>query len=106
LVTLLGTELIGLGIARHRYDRGARGGALSKEVFQALLRSRPSRLDYRAVSDSWSRLAERWPASRIRAGVRAALAADLRLKSTGLSDARGILLDLVMQLKPRLKEAA
>jgi DNA polymerase-3 subunit delta len=106
LVTLLGTELIGLGIARHRYDRGARGVALSREVFQALLRSRPPRLDYRAASDSWSRLAERWPARRIRASVRAALAADLRLKSTGLSDARGVLLDLVMQLKPRLKEAA
>lgn len=106
LVTLLGTELIGLGIARTRYDRGARGGTLSREVFQSLLRSRPPRLDYRAASDSWSRLAERWPRRRIRAAVQAALAADLRLKSTGLSDARGVLLDLVMQLKPRLKEAA
>jgi len=106
LVSLLGTELIGLGIARDRYDRGTRAAALSKEIFQCLLRSRPSRLDYRASADSWSRLAERWPLPRVRAGIRAALAADLRLKSTGLSDARGVLLDLVMLLKPRLKEAA
>ncbi|MGH7562727.1 MAG: DNA polymerase III subunit delta [Gemmatimonadales bacterium] len=98
LVTLLGTELIGLGIARDRYDRGSRGGALSREIFQALLRARPPRLDYRSASDAWSRLAEKWPARRIRDAIRATLAADQRLKFTALSDSRGILVDLVMQL--------
>ncbi len=106
LVTLLGTELIGLGIARDRYDRGARDGRLAGEIFQALLRARPPRLDYRGSAEVWSRLAERWPPARIRAAVRAALAADQRLKFTALSDARGILTDLVMQLSPAIGAAA
>jgi DNA polymerase-3 subunit delta len=106
LVMLLGTELVGLGVARDRYDRGVRGSALSRDLFQALLRARPARIDYRTAAESWSRLVERWPLSRIRRAVRAALAADTRLKSTTLSDPGGILVDLVMQVSPRAREAA
>ena len=41
LVTLLGTTLIGLGIARRIQDKGLRGRALEDAVFKALLKNGP-----------------------------------------------------------------
>jgi len=98
LVTGLGAQLLGLGLARAHYDRGVRGAALQGAVFNALLRVRPPRLDYRAAAAQWSRLAERWPVERVDRALAAALRADRRLKETSLADDRGVLLDLVMQL--------
>jgi DNA polymerase III subunit delta len=106
LVTLLGAQLIGLGLARVQFDRGARGGALQRAVFDAILRVRPPRLDYKAAAERWSRLAERWPLSRVDAALAAALRADRRLKETSLSDDRGVLVDLVMQLAQATAGAA
>ena len=106
LVTLLGAQLIGLGLARVQYDRGVRGGALQRAVFDAILRVRPPRLDYKAAAERWGRLAERWPLRRVDAALAAALRADRRLKETSLSDDRGVLLDLVMQLAPAAEVAA
>src|ERR1044071_8338923 len=40
LLSLLGTQLIGVGLARVQYDRGVRGGALQRAVFDAILRAR------------------------------------------------------------------
>jgi DNA polymerase-3 subunit delta len=98
LVTLLGTQLVGLGLARAQYDRGLRADALQRAVFGAILRARPPRLDYRGSAERWSRLAEHWPLGRVDAAVRGALRADRRLKGTSLADERGVLLDLVMEL--------
>ena len=106
LVTMLGAQLIGLGLARAQYDRGARGGALQRAVFDGLLRARPPRLDYRAAAERWSRLAERWPVERVDGALAAALRADRRLKETSLADDRGVLLDLVMQVAARAEVAA
>lgn len=106
LLTLLGTHLLGLGLARAQYDRGLRGAGLEKALFDAILRARPSRLDYRAAAARWSRAAEAWPLRRVAAAIDAARAADRRLKGTTLADERGVLLDLVMQLAYRAREAA
>lgn len=106
LITQLGTQLLGLGLARSRYERGMRGGPLQRAVFDAVLRARPARLDYKESAERWSRLAEHWPLPRIDAALAATLAADRRLKSTTLATEHGVLLDLLMQLGFRSREAA
>lgn len=106
LVTLLGTQLVGLGLARAQYDQGRRGDALQRAVFGAILRARPPRLDYRGSAERWSRLAEHWPLGRVDAAVRGALRADRRLKGTSLADEHGVLLDLVMELACGAEAAA
>jgi DNA polymerase-3 subunit delta len=101
LLAQLGTQLLGLGLARAHYDRGARGGSLERSVREALLRARPPvRLDYRASAERWSRLVEEWPAPRIDAALAAARRADQRLKTTTLADERGVLVDLIMCIAP------
>ena len=107
LVTLLGTTLIGLGIARRFQDKGLRGRALEDAVFKALLKNRPAGLlSYKEEAPRWSRLAERWPARRIDAALEACLQADQALKSTTISDERGVLTDLVLRLGVKSAEAA
>lgn len=101
LLAQLGTQLIGLGLARALFDRGARGMALERAVRDALLRARPpGRLDYRASAERWSRLADQWPPPRIDAAIAAARRADQRLKTTTLADERGVLVDLIMTIAP------
>ena len=107
LVTLLGTSLVGLGVARAHYDQGMRGSGLSGAVFKGMLQARPFGLaEWKTEAAKWARWAARWPAARIRAAVRATLAADQALKSTRISDERGVLLDLVLRLAGKQQEAA
>jgi DNA polymerase-3 subunit delta len=106
LLMQLGINLIGLGLARAQHDRGASGAALQSAVFGAIMRARPARLDYRGAAGRWSQVASAWPMPRITVAIAAARKADQRLKSTTLSDERGVLVDLVMQLALRAREAA
>lgn len=107
LVTLLGTTLIGVGAARAAFERQGDRPRLEAMLFELLLRARPyGLLPYREEARRWARWAERWTGPRIRDAVRAALAADAALKSTTVSDERGILLDLVLGLTVPYREAA
>jgi hypothetical protein len=107
LVTQLGTALIGVGVARSHYDQGVRGRALEEVIFKMLLRNRPpGLLGYREESARWARWAPRWSQTRIRSALRAAGEADLALKSTTISDERGLLTDLVLRLGIPSAEAA
>lgn len=107
LVTLLGTTLVGVGIARSHYDRRLRGRALEDAVFNTLRRVRPFGLaDWKAEAHAWSGWAERWSRGRLRAALRAALETDRALKSTTISDDRGLLADLVMRMTVPYREAA
>jgi len=107
LVTLLGTSLAGVGMARSHLDRGTRGGGLERLVFDRLRQLRLFGLpDWKAESTRWARWAGAWPAARVRAGLRAARDADVALKSTTISDERAILVDLVLRLSVRQAEAA
>lgn len=107
LLIQLGTHLVGLGVARAHYDRGQRGGGLQGAVFKSVLSARPpGRLDYKGSAAKWSSVVDAWPTQRIDAAIAAALAADRRLKSTTLADERGVLLDLIMHLAHRAREAA
>jgi DNA polymerase-3 subunit delta len=99
LISMLGTALAGVGVARSFYDKGLRGRALDDAVFQSLLKTRPAGLlGYREEAGCWSRWAARWPAARIRSALRATLETDLALKSTTIRDERGLLADLVLRI--------
>jgi DNA polymerase-3 subunit delta len=106
LVSLLGTGVIGIGLARAHFDRGVRGPSLVQAVKSSLFRARPARLSYDAAAGHWSRLAPSWPKARIDRALRALVAADERLKTTTLADERAILFDLVMELSVRWQAAA
>jgi DNA polymerase-3 subunit delta len=107
LITLLGTTLIGVGLARGHHDRRVRGDALERLVFEKLRQLRLFGLpDWKAESVRWARWAAAWSAPRVREALRAARDADQALKSTTISDERGILTDLVLRLCVRRAEAA
>ncbi len=99
MVTALGGALIGVRLARQHYDKGSRGGALERVLFDRLRQVRPFGLgDWKLATRNWSRWAETWPASRTRAALRAALEADMALKGTRVSDEAGVLAGLVLRL--------
>ena len=106
LLSQLGTQLVGLGIARSHYDRGLRGGGLERAAFDAIMRARPARLDYRGAAARWSRLADSWPLARVDPAIAAARRADTRLKGTTLADERGVLVELIMELAHSARAAA
>ena len=107
LLTTLGTALVGLGIARAHYDRGLRGRSLEAAVLKSLLSVRPfGLLGYKEEASRWSRWAPGWPGRRIRAALRAARDTDQALKNTTISDERGLLTGLVLQIGIPSAEAA
>jgi DNA polymerase-3 subunit delta len=107
LVTLLGTTLVGVGVARSHYDRGLRGRALDDAVFELIRRARVyGLLSWGEEKTRWVRWASRWPAERVREALRATLDADRALKGTTISDERGILATLLLRLGTMKQEAA
>jgi len=107
LMSLLGTSLVGVGLARSHYDRRVRAAQLERVVFDRLRQLRIFGLpDWKAESARWARWAATWPAERIRNGLRAVCDADQALKSTTVSDERGILTDLMLRLAIERREAA
>ncbi len=107
LVTTLGTSLVGVSLAAAHYQRGLRGGALEGQVFDAMRRARPIGLpNWREEAHRWSAWARAWPAARLKAALRATLQTDQALKSTRISDERGLVTDLVLQLTVWKREAA
>jgi DNA polymerase-3 subunit delta len=99
LVTLLGTTLIGVGIARSFFDSRLRGRALDEAVFNAIRRNRVfGLLSWGEEKSRWLRWAPSWPAERVAGALRSTLAADRALKDTTISDERGILTDMVLRM--------
>lgn len=99
LVTLIGTALVGLGIARAHYDRGLRGGSLEGAIFKSLLNSRPfGLLGYKEEARRWGSWAPHWPSARIGAALEAARQADEALKTTTVSDERGVVTSMVLRM--------
>jgi len=107
LAGLLGTTLVGVGVARSFMDRGLRGRALDEAVFRAIQRARVfGLLSWSEEKSRWIRWAPGWPAERVTGALRAVLAADTALKGTTISDERGILTDLVLRMTMSAKAAA
>jgi DNA polymerase III subunit delta len=107
MVSLLGTSLAGVGLARSHLDRGVRGGSLERLVFERLRELRLFGMpDWKAEAARWARWAAAWPAPRVRDGLRAARDADQALKNTTVSNERGLLTDLVLRLTTDRRRAA
>lgn len=106
LLMLLGQSLLGLALARRHFDAGIRGARLEGMILEGLRRTRIWGLDYRASAKAWAQWAGAWPAPRIREALRASLAADQSLKSTTISDERGIVTDLIVAMAMATREAA
>lgn len=99
LVSLLGTTLVGVGVVRAAFDRKTPRAQLGAVAMSALRAGRPFGLGpWNDEVERWARWAPEWPAARLREALRSTLEADRALKSTRLSDDRGLLADLVMQL--------
>lgn len=100
LAFTLGGALVALGWTRSfARARRLRGGALIGPLMrECLYPNRPLVGDYQSFARVASEVVAEWPLERIRLAVRAALAADVALKSTTISDEEGILTDLVLQL--------
>ena len=107
LAGVLGTTLVGVGVARSHLDRGQRGRALDDAVFRAIQRCRVfGLLSWSEEKSRWIRWAPKWPAKRVTGALRAVLAADTALKGITISDERGILTDLVLRMAMSAKAAA
>ena len=95
IITLLGTHLVGTSLARAERDRG--GARLEDTVFRQLLAARPYGLrGYKEEAARWSKWSAQWTAPELVRALRAALAADVALKTTTVTDDRGILMELVL----------
>jgi DNA polymerase III subunit delta len=107
LVTMLGTTLIGVGVARSHYDRRLRGRALDDAVFGVIKRNRVyGLLNWAEEKGRWLRWAPGWPGARVADALRSILAADRALKGTTISDERGILTDMVLRMATSRQAAA
>jgi DNA polymerase-3 subunit delta len=108
LVTLLGTHLIGTALARAERDRGGKSGPrLEDAVFQQLRAARPYGLgSYKEEAARWARWSAHWSARELAAALRATLAADVALKTTTVTDDRGIVTQLVLGFAAVQREAA
>ena len=104
LVTLLGTTLVGVSLARAQLEAGVRGRSLEQWLQNAIFRARPFGLpDWRAEPRLWARWAERWSGERLQGALAATLAADQSLKSTTLRDETSTVLDLVLELAASMR---
>jgi len=109
MATVIGSSLIGVGLARSHYDRGKRGSGLASEITVALKRLRPYWLKdvgWGPEAGRWAEWAASWPQARVSQAIASVLAADQTLKNTRVSDERSILLDLILQMDVARRQAA
>ena len=105
IVTQLGTHLVGTAMARAERDRG--GARVEDAVFRQLLAARPYGLgSYKEEAARWTKWSGQWTAAELAGALRAALAADRALKTTTVSDDRGIVTQLVLRFAVTKREAA
>lgn len=104
LVMSLGTGLVGVRLARGLADAGTAWGRLPGAVFDRIRAARPPglRRGWRDEARLWAEAARRWTPDALDRAIAAAAEADRRLKSTTISDERGILLTMLLTLaEPR-----
>ena len=107
ILIALGTALIGTALARAELDRGTPPARLAGALLGQLRAARPFGLgSWEQTASRWASWAAHWSAGSLRAALRLALDADRALKSTTLTDERGILVQLVLALGVLQREAA
>lgn len=103
LVSLLGTSLIILGVARAHYDQKKRGFDLNRATWETMQKNRAGRIgDWKSFVNLLVQVASDWPQGRLRRALAALLAADQALKETRVSTDEGVLTDLVLQIAARM----
>lgn len=99
LVMSLGTALVGVRVARALLDAGTPAGRLRGEVFERLKAARPAGLRrWGDEAATWADAARAWPTAELDRAIAAAAEADRRLKSTTISDERGVLITMLLTL--------
>ena len=109
IVSLLGTHLVGTALARAERDRAPGGGArrLPDTLLRHLLATRPYGLrGWKEEAARWSEWSASWTQPELSRALKAALAADIALKTATVSDERGIVTQLVLGFAPMKREAA
>lgn len=102
MLMALGTGLVGARLARARADEGLAGAPLERAVMGSLRTARPPQIrGWQTEAAKWSAAAQRWTGRELDEALRAAYAADRDLKSTTVSDERGILATLLLRMARR-----
>ena len=99
MVMTLGTDLVGLRLARALADGGHTGVRVERALLAELRKTRPpGGRDWSTQARSWSVAVRRWGAAELDRAIAAAYAADRALKSTTLGDDSDVLRTLVLSL--------
>ena len=107
MVTALGTAVLGTALARAEVDRGTTSPRLESVVLSAVRAARPWGVgNWQDTASRWARWATLWSAAELRGALRLALTADRALKSSTVTDERGILMQLVLAWGVPAREAA
>lgn len=102
LLTALGTELIGVRLARALADAGLPRGRLHRALIEQLRAARPPGLgDWDAHVSAWIEATSHWTAVELDRAICAAAEADQALKSTTITDDAGTLRGLLLALGTR-----
>jgi len=103
LLMTLGTALVGVRMARGLADSGTEWNRLTGAVLERIKAARPSGLRvWGDEAQRWADAARGWPPDALDRAIAAAAEADRRLKSTTISDERGILVTMLLTLaEPR-----
>ena len=87
-------------------DAGVPGGRLPGELKQRLRVARPARMrDWNLECAAWAAAARRWTGEELDRAIALAAVADRQLKSTTVSDERGILTSMLLSF-PEARAAA
>ncbi len=99
MIIALGTELVGIRLARALADGGVAGGRLERAVFEQLRQIRPvGGRNWEVQARAWAAAEAHWTAPDLDRAIRAAYQADRALKSTTVSDDRATLRTLLLSL--------
>jgi DNA polymerase-3 subunit delta len=107
LVAALGTGLIGVRLARAYLDDGNSSARVEGTIRKAVQRARIGWMfrDTRDPFPLWARAAELWTTQEIDETLRAAYECDKALKSTTVSDERGMITEMLLKMS-RIEVAA
>ena len=99
MLIALGTELVGLRLARALAGGGLAGPRLERGLLDQLRRARPMGVrNWETQARSWASAARNWTADELDQAIRATYEADRALKSTTVSDDRATLRSLLLTL--------
>jgi DNA polymerase-3 subunit delta len=102
MVMALGTELIGVRLARALADQGVQGRRLERTLLAELRQVRPpGARSWADLAASWAATAPLWTGPELDRAIEAALETDVALKSTTVTDESGLLRGLVLGLRRR-----